>query len=458
MKLSVAMIVKNESAMLERCLNSVKDADEIIVVDTGSEDNTVEIAKKFTDKVYTDYKWEDNFAKARNHAISKCTGDWILSIDADDILEEGGIAKIRKVIEAHPEQFCFNVQFVTEGGEATHSIPYLYKNCKEVYFCGAAHNYLSIPASIHSNVKITYGHSPAHKKDPDRTLRILKKAVDENMSKPREMFYLAREYRYRSLWIPCLYWCDQYLKIATWGPERADGFLMKARALWNLKRGEEARDACLQAIKINANFKEALLFMTELCSTENRDNWLFMAELADNRDVLFTRNRVEKNVTYYETLHDNEPRYDNIYHHVGTLVNTASMLDIGCGQGNLKPFVKNYDGFDWVTNPYRTGNIYTESYGDYDVYVLLEVLEHLTHDMTILKKIPSGKRIIFSVPSFDCPSHVRMYTREIVYWRYRDIIDVTNICRYNFNSQIRKWELTALPTREYILLIEAIRK
>ena len=72
--------------MLGKCLDSVKGFDEIIIVDTGSEDDTVEIAKQYTDKVYF-FKWCDSFAKARNFAKQYATGDWILSIDADEVLK-----------------------------------------------------------------------------------------------------------------------------------------------------------------------------------------------------------------------------------------------------------------------------------------------------------------------------------------------------------------------------------
>ena len=82
------MIVKNENLVLENCLNSVKDlVDEIIIVDTGSTDNTKEIAKKYTDKIY-DFKWVDDFSKARNYSFSKATKDYILWLDADDYLAE----------------------------------------------------------------------------------------------------------------------------------------------------------------------------------------------------------------------------------------------------------------------------------------------------------------------------------------------------------------------------------
>ena len=85
--ISLCMIVKNEEETLTRCLNSVYDlVDEIIIVDTGSSDRTVEIAARFTEKIYR-YPWNDDFAAARNESFSKASMDYCMWLDADDILE-----------------------------------------------------------------------------------------------------------------------------------------------------------------------------------------------------------------------------------------------------------------------------------------------------------------------------------------------------------------------------------
>ena len=73
--LSVCLIVKDEEEVLERCLNCVSQfADEIVVIDTGSKDKTVEIAKRFTNCVHS-FQWENDFSKARNFSFSKATKD-----------------------------------------------------------------------------------------------------------------------------------------------------------------------------------------------------------------------------------------------------------------------------------------------------------------------------------------------------------------------------------------------
>ncbi|CAD5980583.1 TPR repeat-containing protein Synpcc7942_0270 [Planktothrix tepida] len=89
MKLSLCMIVKNEEETLAKCLNSVKGiVDEIIIVDTGSTDRTPKIAQQFGASVHF-FDWCDDFAKARNAALSYATGQWILVLDADERLAPG---------------------------------------------------------------------------------------------------------------------------------------------------------------------------------------------------------------------------------------------------------------------------------------------------------------------------------------------------------------------------------
>lgn len=86
--ISLCMIVKNEEAILARCLDSIADLmDEIIIVDTGSTDTTKEIAARYTEKIY-DFVWCDDFSAARNFAFSKAGCEYIYSADADEILDE----------------------------------------------------------------------------------------------------------------------------------------------------------------------------------------------------------------------------------------------------------------------------------------------------------------------------------------------------------------------------------
>ena len=86
MTISLCMIVKDEESVLLRCLSSVSGLfDEIILVDTGSSDQTPAIARRFTDKAFS-FPWQDDFSKARNFSFSRATGDYLFWLDADDVL------------------------------------------------------------------------------------------------------------------------------------------------------------------------------------------------------------------------------------------------------------------------------------------------------------------------------------------------------------------------------------
>ena len=96
--ISLCMITKNEERHLARCLSSVrKIVDEIIVVDTGSEDNTVAIALAYGAKIF-EYEWDNNFSGARNHALAQATGDWVLILDADECIAPQDREQLRSVL------------------------------------------------------------------------------------------------------------------------------------------------------------------------------------------------------------------------------------------------------------------------------------------------------------------------------------------------------------------------
>jgi hypothetical protein len=105
MKLSVAFITFNEDRIIEKNLNSIHDlADEIIVVDSFSTDRTVEICKKFPKVKFVQRKFE-GFGKQKNYAISLCSGDWILFLDADEIPDQKAQQSIKKIVEAETSPF-----------------------------------------------------------------------------------------------------------------------------------------------------------------------------------------------------------------------------------------------------------------------------------------------------------------------------------------------------------------
>ncbi|NTW21426.1 MAG: glycosyltransferase family 2 protein, partial [Nostocales cyanobacterium W4_Combined_metabat2_030] len=135
MKISLCMIVKNEETTLPKCLGSVKNfVDEIVVLDTGSTDKTPEIARQFGAKVNY-FTWNNNFSTARNQALKYVTGDWILVLDADETLTPEIIPLLKSVI--NKEEYLV-INLVRQEVGSTQS-PYslvsrLFRNHPDIYF------------------------------------------------------------------------------------------------------------------------------------------------------------------------------------------------------------------------------------------------------------------------------------------------------------------------------------
>jgi len=129
------MIIKNEEKLLDKFLSKIKKyVDEIIVVDTGSTDNSFEIAKKYG-KVYS-FEWKDDFSSARNFSISKASSDWILVLDPDEIVDKENLIKIKKIIKENKylgyrliQETYFNCKKIGVRG-----ICRLFKNDKRIKF------------------------------------------------------------------------------------------------------------------------------------------------------------------------------------------------------------------------------------------------------------------------------------------------------------------------------------
>ena len=101
--LTVVIITKNEEANIGRCLESVRFADEIIVLDSGSTDNTLAIAKEYTSHVFST-DWQ-GYGIQKQRALAKATGDWVLNLDADESLTPALQEEIKQAIAADAYQF-----------------------------------------------------------------------------------------------------------------------------------------------------------------------------------------------------------------------------------------------------------------------------------------------------------------------------------------------------------------
>ena len=513
-RIVAAMIVKNEEVMLERCLKSIKNVvDDIVIVDTGSTDKTIEIAKKYTDKVYfgDEYLWQDDFSFHRNQSLEKCElNDWILVIDADEFLDKSVKRKdLIEFIEKNKDKKAILFKTISVLKKQTFNKQVrLFQNTGEIEWKGAAHNYLNSLSedTVDSEFILFYDYSPSHKKDPDRTFRILKEYCEQNPDCVRERYYLAREYYFRKDAKNALIHFNLYSEIAVDPAELADAYMLSAYCYFNLGQFKSAITCAVKAIINNPDFKEPFILMSKISGSEfTNKKWLEFSRLCKNENVLFVRdsifaddNKVEKGPEYYNNIYYNydynTDRYDEIYKFVMEHIETymllikrkIKVLDIGCGLGSILNCLSpndemiNYIGFDFSEAAIQTAK---EKFKDYkninfyigdaydrnnykeniDYFILTEVLEHVD-DFKVLENIPSGKHIIFSVPSFDDAAHLRTYKndKEIIK-RYKDVINIEehNIHYFEYNKEQNKWELIAKanrnPKKDCIFLVKGVK-
>ena len=168
--ISLCMIVKNEEAVLKRCLDSIADLmDEIIIVDTGSTDKTKEIAAQYTDKIY-DFEWIQDFSAARNYSFSKATMDYIYVADADEVVDEENCQKFRILKEAMlPEiemvqmLYCNQLEFGTTYNFDEEYRPKLYKRLREFVWVEPIHETVRITPIIYdSDIRIEHRPLSSH--------------------------------------------------------------------------------------------------------------------------------------------------------------------------------------------------------------------------------------------------------------------------------------------------------
>ncbi len=195
MKITLCMIVRDEEKYIEQCLkNAFQFVDDAVIVDTGSQDRTKEIIKKFNNVTLIDCKWENDFSKARNLSLEHATGNWILMLDADEFIE-GDSNEIRKIIESTKyEALTIPLYNILDDNEVFFSSLYykLFKNKGYRYF-GALHEQLNIKNTLIGNVNeeickiVHYGYLTENINEKDknnRNISILQCQIERDSKNP----------------------------------------------------------------------------------------------------------------------------------------------------------------------------------------------------------------------------------------------------------------------------------
>lgn len=227
--ISLCMIVKNEEKVLARCLESVKNiVDEIIIADTGSTDETKKIALAYTDKIY-DFEWVDDFSAARNFAFSKATKDYILWLDADDVITKENAQKILKLKEnlnnTDAVMMKYNTSF-DEDGKPTFSFyrERLIRRAAPHRWQGKVHEVIIYSGStIYSDIAVD--HKSIKKEYSTRNLDIYEKQLSSGERlNARDKFYFGRELYYHKKYDRAIEMLSDFLDDRTgWIENKIDG-------------------------------------------------------------------------------------------------------------------------------------------------------------------------------------------------------------------------------------------
>lgn len=304
---SLCIIAKNEEETIARCIHSAKGAvEEIIVVDTGSTDGTIEAARKAGAQVYS-RPWRNDFAWARNESLNLASGDWLLVLDADESLEDGSVDLLRKLIGAQDGTDGYFVQIVNQigvgnkqVGSSTSSALRLFRNKPGYRYEGRIHEQIVQPIlQANSSAVLQYsairlnhgGYLPEvvqKKNKVQRNMELLQRELENSSNesfhrynlgveymrarqyeKALEQFRLSRtvtDWRRASFGhvvvlreMNCLQALGEWEQAAAFGGEASEAladfpdlFLAMGRIYYRLHRWVEAADAFRQALSIGA--------------------------------------------------------------------------------------------------------------------------------------------------------------------------------------------------------------
>lgn len=252
LKISLAMIVKNAEKTIKRCIESVNDlVDEIVIVDTGSTDHTLNELKNYPNIKIYNFNWEDDFSSARNYSIERTTGDYILVLDADEYIVDGTKEELIKVINKTCIGRIEIKSFYKKENQEYTSQAYISRLFpKTVRYTGIIHEQLNTKLPrVNINVKVNHsGYLAANK--GKRNIPLLLKEIKRNPNDCYYLFQLGKELRITGQFKESLYFLMQAYKLAA-----VELSFYKELVVELIYSGKEvSNEGILQIIKENEEF------------------------------------------------------------------------------------------------------------------------------------------------------------------------------------------------------------
>lgn len=216
--ISLCMIVRNEEEVLARCLESVKNAaDEIIIVDTGSSDSTKEIASKYTDKIF-DFEWIDDFSAARNFAYEKADMDYQMWLDADDVLPSDSLQKLIALKKSLASDIdIVTMKYITHFDANENPIlvstrERLTRRAKNYKWQEPVHECIPLIGNVFNSDIVIHHRQVYQETRSDRNINIYTalEASGKQLS-PRQQYYFARELKDHGHWAKAVYYFEKFI-------------------------------------------------------------------------------------------------------------------------------------------------------------------------------------------------------------------------------------------------------
>lgn len=323
MTVAAALIVRNEERTLPRCLASIEGTvDEIVVVDTGSEDRTKEVAASLGARVF-DFSWCDDFAAARQVAFDHTTTDWVFWLDADDVVLRAENIRPEIAAAASDVHAIYWRYVLGRNSDGEPTFDYWRERCVRACshrWVGRVHEVLvaTVPgATIKSESVIVEHHPPPGRAGhSDRNLRILEDEyrVTGGRLEPRMLFYFGRELADNGQQARAIKVLEQCVQTSTWDDERYLAQILAAELRNAIANRDGAIDAYLAALKIHPTWPDAYFGLAAtyyyLQDWPKVKHWIDLGRtLPSPTTLLFVNRRAH---TYDWLIH-----YTNALYHLG---------------------------------------------------------------------------------------------------------------------------------------------
>lgn len=311
--ISLCMIIKNEEKYLTECLESVKNVvDEIIIVDTGSTDNSIDIAKNYNARIFS-FEWIKDFSAARNFSIAQATGDWILYLDADERLDQSSISELKKLTTTK-QKIAYNCtvrNLDSEiGRDNSMRYPRLFPNYEGIQFTGKVHEQISPSLKekgieiLSSNILIIHvGYNVSLEKKKQKAKRNLELLLEEYFVNKSPYFAYQLGLTYQIL--GDVDNAINYLKLAAENVKldknlRAQSFAQIAFIYHQNHKVQDAERNILLSLKLDERQPFAYLLASKISL---RKNELTLAEEKCKRAYLLNQDHLLKSIEQNQVIH-----------------------------------------------------------------------------------------------------------------------------------------------------------